>query len=133
MKLPASDSIKAAGMLAALGVGVFVAWKLTSAARSVGAAAGEAFDYAADLAAHELNPASPDNLAYQGATSVYQAVTGDEVNSLGTGIYEATHNDAGDFDLSGAFGRYTSWVADFWGFGDDDTAPRNTGGASGSW
>jgi hypothetical protein len=40
-----------------------------------------------------LNPASANNLAYQGANSIGEALTGDKDFSLGGWLYDKTHSD----------------------------------------
>jgi len=69
----------------AAGVVVLGAWYLKRQA-------GEALEKAGEA----VNPTSDQNLAYQGVNSVGAAVTGDEHFSLGSWIYELTHEEVYD-------------------------------------
>lgn len=47
-------------------------------------------------AANAVNPTNPDNVFYEGVNSVGSAVSGDEHWSLGSWIYELTHEEVYD-------------------------------------
>lgn len=109
-------------------VGGFVLWRASQAA---GAAAGAVVD-AVGTAAQAVNPFNNDNIFASGVNAAVGAVMsqgGDTVAgmnadgswSLGGYIYDMTHRDA-------MTGQY-AW----WQFGGTETAPANTGGATGSW
>lgn len=43
-----------------------------------------------------VNPVDPDNVINQGANEVFQAVSGNEVDSIGTWLYGLLHPHAGE-------------------------------------
>ncbi len=47
-------------------------------------------------AANAVNPTNPDNIFYGGVNEVGSAVTGDEHFSLGSWIYDITHDEEYD-------------------------------------
>jgi hypothetical protein len=83
MKLTA-DKAKAIAILAGGAVLLFIAWKAYKAGGAV-----------VDTVTHELNPASPDNIIYDGLIGgAGRAITGDEDFSLGVWLFEVTHPNA---------------------------------------
>lgn len=73
-----------------LAAGWYAKKKAGEAADALAKLAQEGID-AAKKALPYVDPTDDRNLAYQGANGFYQAVTGDKVGTLGTGIYDATH------------------------------------------
>jgi len=73
-------------ILIGVGVALVAAWYLKKGASSVIDAAG--------TAAQAVNPANPNNVINQGATSVYQAATGSN-DTIGGSLYNFFHGDAG--------------------------------------
>lgn len=49
----------------------------------------------ADVVATDLNPVSDQNIVYRGASAVTQKITGNESDTLGTALYNVTHDDCG--------------------------------------
>lgn len=72
--------------LAALGYGLY---RLVQAGPDVAKKVGDAVTSALTA----INPASPDNLAYQGANAVTRAATGDQSGTFGTKLWEFFHPD----------------------------------------
>ena len=105
MKL--SDDVKLYGALGLLGLAVmFIVYREVKNNLSA----------AADFASTKLNPASSENLIYDGLIGgVGRAVTGDEDFSLGGYIYDVTH--PGTTDLSKPF------CTNFLGVGCPDAPP----------
>lgn len=116
----------------AVGLGVLVGgFLLYRASQAAGAAAGAVAD-AVGTAAQAVNPFNNDNIFASGVNAAGGAVmsqggatvagmNADGSWSLGGYLYDMTHRDA-------MTGQY-AW----WQFGGNETAPANTGGASGSW
>ena len=109
-------------------VGGFVLWRASKAA---GEAAGAVVD-AVGTAAQYVKPLNPDNIFAGGVNAAGGSVmsqggpttagmNADGSWTLGGYIYDMTHRDA----ITGQF----AW----WQFGGNETAPANTGGATGSW
>lgn len=71
-------------LLILLGVGAVTAWYLSSKAVDVAKDVGQA-----------INPINHDNIFNQGANSLFQAITGDTQNTIGTWIYEKLHPNEG--------------------------------------
>lgn len=95
--------------LAAAGVGVFLAWRLTKAAGAAVEAVGQGASYVGDVLTgaedpvgdwlgwypthgdNNINPASSDNVVNTAVTAAGRAITGDQYWTLGGWIYEKTH------------------------------------------
>lgn len=75
---------------AAGAAGLFVAWKLASAATAGAQAVAGA---ARQVITKDLNPASDQNLAYRAVSSVTAAVTGDDSQTFGGWIYDKLNGD----------------------------------------
>lgn len=116
----------------AVGLGMLVGgFLLYRASKAAGAAAGAVVD-AVGTAAQAVNPLNNDNIFASGVNAAGGAVMsqgGDTVAgmnadgswSLGGYLYDMTHRDA-------MTGQYAWWQV-----GSNETAPANTGGATGSW
>lgn len=116
----------------AVGVGVMVGgFLLYRASQAAGAAAGAVVDAVGD-AAQAVNPLNPDNVFTEAVNTAGGAVmslggsnvagmNADGSWTLGGYLYDMTHRDA-------ITGNY-AW----WNFGEAETTPTNTGGATGSW
>lgn len=60
-------------------LGVWAVRRIAARASTVGAAVGNGLQ--------AVNPTNPDNVIYQGANTVFRAVTGNEVDTIGTAMH----------------------------------------------
>ena len=108
--------ISAGAVLAVAGVALagFIAWRAVKAARQVASAASQA----AGEAAQAVNPLNPENVFYGGANAAGAAASGDPDWTLGGWLYEIFNEDP---------------MAIMQRNEEQQSAARNTGGATGSW
>lgn len=88
--------IKLALASAAVGLLWYVGTKIASAGQGAITAAGQALQL--------VNPASTENVAYQTANTVTEAITGD--SSFGGWLYSVTHPDPMTQNTGGATGAW---------------------------
>ena len=74
--------------LAVVALAVYLIWK----AKQAGAAI---FEIGKTVVTEKINPASDKNIVYGGVNTVVQAITDNESATLGTSIYDATHDACG--------------------------------------
>jgi hypothetical protein len=89
--MPTSDQARALAIIAALGVGLYVAWRIKRAAGAVADAAGAAIDTTVEVVTKDLNPASQENIIYGGVNNILETVTGDKNATLGGKLYDWLH------------------------------------------
>ena len=86
-----SDNIKSGVMLAGIGLAAYVAWKAYKGAGAIGDGAAKAWNGISEGAATVggwVNPASDQNLAYQGVNKIGSAWTGKPDYTLGGAVYD---------------------------------------------
>jgi len=88
MKMNVNFGFQAVIGLAVVALVVYLIWK----AKKAGAAV---LDFAKTTVTETINPASDKNIVYGGVNAVVQAIPGNESATLGTAIYDSTHDSCG--------------------------------------